>query len=159
MTENQFRIAKQHQKVRLYLSGGEEVEGVVFLHHSRNEYGLPEELQDVMNLPSPFIAIAETADDNSDAISFYNKSMISRFTYQEKVDSTTKTAANLKEQILVRLCDGLGISGEVQATLPPESARLYDYLNLENELFLKIVGSDGAVSLINKTFIMVVNKA
>lgn len=140
--------------VRLYLVNGDEVQGAIFLHHSRNEYGLPEEPLDLMNLPSPFIAVA----DKSDAISFYNKSMVLYLTYQEDSDLTAIPEVNLRKKIVVKLHNGSCLTGLVQTLLPQEQARLYDFLNLDDEAFIKMAGANGTVSLINKAFIMVVNQ-
>lgn len=152
--ENQFRISKRQLTVRLYLVNGDEVQGAIFLHHSRNEYGFPEEPLDLLSLRSSFIAIA----DASGAINFYNKAMVSYLTYQEDPELTT-IKANLRKKIVVKLHDGMCLTGTVQTLLPREQARLYDFLNLENEAFIKMTGTDGTVSLINKAFVMVVNQA
>lgn len=155
VSENQFRISKRRLTVRLYLASGDEVQGAIFLHHSRNEYGLPEEPQDLLSLRSPFIAIA----DASGAINFYNKAMVSYLTYQEDPELTIIAKANLRKKIIVKLHDGVCLTGTVQTLLPQEQARLYDFLNLEDEAFIKMTGADGMVSLINKAFVVVVNQA
>jgi len=155
LPENQFRISKRQLTVRLYLVNGEEVQGAIFLHHSRNEYGLPEEPLDLMNLRSPFIAVV----DQSDTVSFYNKSMVLYLTYQEDPDLSAITEANLRKKVVVKLHNGICLTGQVQVLLPQEHARLYDYLNLHDETFMKMAEADGAVSLVNKAFIMVVNQA
>lgn len=108
-----------------------------------------------MNLRSPFIAVA----DESDAIRFYNKSMVLYLTYQEGPDLTAITEANLRKKIDVKLHNGMCLTGQVRALLPQEQARLYDFLNLDDEAFIKMAGADGTVSLVNKAFIMVVNQA
>ena len=45
------------------------------------------------------------------------------------------------------------IEGTIKEALPPEHARLYDYLNQQDCRFLKIYVSENEICLINKSYI------
>ncbi len=155
MSENPFKIEKQRVPVQLELSNGDTVCGTIFLHYAKNEYGRPEEPLELLNSRSPFFPVS----DESEAVSFYNKAMVLCLTYQEDRGQATPVEANLNKQVVVTLYDDRRLTGMVQALLPPEHARLYDFLNLDGEAFMKIAGTDGTVSLINKAYVAVVNPA
>lgn len=50
--------------------------------------------------------------------------------------------------------DGSVFSGEIRKNLPPESRRLLDYLNLDNDRFIRVFTDGNAVALINKAYIV-----
>ena len=45
------------------------------------------------------------------------------------------------------------ISGTIRKALPPDRARLFDYLNLHGEHFVKVHCEDGMVCVVNKSYI------
>jgi hypothetical protein len=50
--------------------------------------------------------------------------------------------------------DGSMISGEIREQLSPERARLYDYLNKDDDRFLKIFTGDDHICLVNKSYVI-----
>lgn len=154
VTDNHLKITKRRQTVTLVLSDKKTIKGDVFLHYSRNEYGLPQEPMDLLNSKQPFIVLM----DKSGEASFYNKRMISYLTYHEDTDAEELSAANLKENVAVELVSGEVLSGEVTALLPPENMRLYDYLNQPGECFMRVKNAGGMVNLINKSCVTSVNE-
>jgi hypothetical protein len=53
--------------------------------------------------------------------------------------------------------DGSLIEGVVRYPLPPGHARLYDYLNLTKEQFVKLYLDNGSICLVNKAYIVYVS--
>ena len=154
MSDNHLKITKRRKEVTLTLRSGKKVKGDVFLHYSRNEYGLPQEPVDLLNSKQPFIVLMYESGE----VSFYNKNMISHLTYFAKTDVDNVVEANLKENVEVELVDGEVLSGEITALLPPENMRLYDYLNQIDEIFMRVNKTGGMVTLVNKTCVTAVNE-
>ncbi len=53
----------------------------------------------------------------------------------------------------LHLMDGSLISGTIRKALPPDRSRLFDYLNLHDEQFVKVHCEDGMVCVVNKSYI------
>jgi hypothetical protein len=51
------------------------------------------------------------------------------------------------------MMDGSVIDGIVMKQLPPQNARLYDYLNTNNERFAEFHVGGGQVCVVNKSYI------
>jgi hypothetical protein len=49
--------------------------------------------------------------------------------------------------------DGSLISGTIQKALPPDRSRLFDYLNLHDERFVKVYCTGGNICVVNKAYI------
>lgn len=154
MTDNHLKITKRRQTVTLVMRDKKTIVGDVFLHYSRNEYGLPQEPMDLLNSTQPFIVLMS----NSGEAAFHNKSMISHLIYHDEADADKLSAANLKENVAVELVSGELLRGEITALLPPENMRLYDYLNQPGELFIRLKNAEGMVSLVNKSCVTTVHE-
>jgi len=119
--------------------------GSLFVHH--NNDGEDQATLDVLNQPEPFIVMQV---DTPNEIRFYNRQSIIRVEYKEKdvIDESAKTL-----YCIIHMMDGTHIEGTIKEALPPEHARLYDYLNISDNRFLKIYVTDDEVCLINKSYI------
>ena len=154
VTDNHLKITKRRQTVTLVLRDKKTIKGDVFLHYSRNEYGLPQEPMDLLNSKQPFMVLMDKAGE----VSFYNKRMVSHLIYHEETDADKLLSANLKENVAVELVSGEVLYGEITALLPPENMRLYDFLNQPDECFMRVKNAGGIISLINKSCITTVNE-
>jgi len=152
--DDTLKIEKRRQSVTLVMRDGQPYDGDIFLHFSRNEYGLPQTPLDLLNSKPPFVVLQL----DSDGVQFYNKHMISHLTYQENQSGDEPLPANLVENVEVQIDNGEVLSGEVTALLPPENMRLYDYLNQLEEVFLRLKNAAGKITLINKACIIRVDE-
>jgi hypothetical protein len=52
------------------------------------------------------------------------------------------------------MMDGSLLIGTIKESLPPEHARLFDYININNESFIKLHLENDEICLINKAYIV-----
>ena len=145
MSTNTLKLPTKNKKVKLWVHPAGAVVGSLFIHH--NENGEDQAVLDILNQPEPFIVFQV---DTPDEIRFYNRQTIIRIEYNDK-DAISESAKTL--YCLIHMMDGSLIEGTIKEALPPEHARLYDYLNIQDSRFLKIFVDDDEVCLINKAYI------
>ena len=88
---------------------------------------------------------------------FYNKRAIVRVEYHEEEPPSEEGTGIKTLHCRVSLMDGSLIEGIVRYPLPPNHERLYDYLNLSKERFVKLYLEDGNICLVNKAYIVCVS--
>jgi len=145
LSTNTLKLPTKHKKVKLWVHPAGAVVGSLFIHN--NENGEDQAVLDILNQPEPFIVFQV---DTPDEIRFYNRQTIIRIEYNDK-DAISESAKTL--YCLIHMMDGSLIEGTIKEALPPEHARLYDYLNIQDSRFLKIFVDDDEVCLINKAYI------
>ena len=100
---------------------------------------------------SPFLVVRLHKPEQ---LRFYNRTSIIRVEYEQAQEAESDT---LGEQTIIpctiHLMDGSILEGTIRETLPPERARLFDYLNREKARFIRLYLSNTEVCLINKAFI------
>ena len=104
---------------------------------------------EVLNQPDPFLVVKL---EGTDEIRFYNKHAIVRVEYP--LESNLQVPDADVRHCILQMMDGSSMEGTIRRVLPPDRARLVDYLNFGGERFLKIDCSDRRVYLINKLYIM-----
>ncbi len=149
MQRNQrYTIPKQLRQVSLWIHPEGLVLGSLFLsYHTRNGAGLEEPFE-VLNEATPFVVLQRHRPDE---LRFYNKRAIVRVEYQEDETPCHEGLTTLHCQLA--MMDGSYLAGTVRHLLPPANARLYDYLNLTNERFVRLY-VEGGVCLVNKAYIV-----
>jgi len=123
------------------------VQGALFVavDNTGNE---AEDPRSVLNTNSPFLVLKRYAPDE---IRFYNRSSIIRVEYDEP---PPQNADATRLPCTMMMMDGSIIDGKIHEFLPPEHARLYDYLNQADDRFIKIYIADNRVCLVNKSYII-----
>jgi hypothetical protein len=150
LNEN-LKIPKKQKQVTLWIHPEGRVVGSLFLSlHSKLSEGEEEPLE-ALNHPKSFLVLKR---DDFDELRFYNKSSIVRVEYYKE----PLTDLEEVDQLGCRLClmDGSIIEGTIKRALPPAHARLYDYLNMQDERFAEIHVEEGMVCLVNKSYIVYV---
>ncbi len=146
----------QIPKDRLVTSLWIETEGRIiasfFLLPQSDRHAGPETPQDVLNAPEPFVVVLH---EDPQEPRFYNKDAIVRVHYQEprrEDEGVERTVLHAR----LGLRDGSIVEGEVRELLQPEHRRLYDYLNLSDNRFIRIyeAGSEDQVVLVNRDHII-----
>ena len=150
MHAESLKIPKRLKQVTLWVHPEGPVVGNLFLRVPDAEDGGEEPLE-VLNQPDPFLVVKV---DGPDEVRFYNKHSIVRVEYPVEASNLTDEAET--RHCVLQMMDGSTMQGEIHRDLPPDRPRLFDYLNLSGERFLKIDCSDGRTYLINKLYIMCV---
>lgn len=141
-------IPKKQKRVTLWVHPEGRVVGSLFLHF-QNRYANGEEApRELLNHSTPFVVLQR---EDPEEIRFYNRACIVRVEYPLEEYLPDSEVESLPCQLF--LMDGSIITGSVRQSLPPGSARLYDYLNLCEERFVEIYTEDGSICLVNKSYI------
>lgn len=148
---SQFRIPKKLKQVTLWIHPEGRLVGSLFLNLRSKNYTGEEEPLEVLNQADPFLVCKR---EDPDELRFYNKTAIVRIEYHED----TLPSAEGVEPLPCRLSmmDGSIIDGSIRRLLPPGRARLYDYLNMDDEQFAKLHVGDGNICLVNKSYVVCV---
>jgi len=143
-----LKIPKTTRQVRLWVHPEGLVVGSLFVREQNLEQENPEEPQDVLNQESPFVVLLRQQPDE---LRFYNRNSIVRVMYPQSQGGSTAGMQVLPCQLT--LMDGALLNGEIREALPPERARLFDYLNQDNCRFIKLYTDDGEICLVNKSYV------
>jgi len=146
---NQLKIPKSTREVTLWVHPEGQVVGALFLReHSVNHAG-PEQPVEVLNQDTPFIVVQRK---DPDELRFYNRNAIVRVEHPAADQSVPPGQVVLPCRLT--LMDGSLFQGTIRETLPPDRARLFDYLNLEANRFIKLHLDGDTVCLLNKSYII-----
>ncbi len=148
MYPESLKIEKRLKEVTLWIHPEGKVLGHLFVRPQSPDSAGEEEPADVLNGPEPFVVLQREAE----GIRFYGKNSIVRVEYEVEDSIAFPDLEPL--HCTLRMMDGFHIQGMIRRPLPPDRARLIDYLNLTNERFVKVDSSDGRVYLINKPYIV-----
>lgn len=146
MAREELKVPKQENEVTLWVHPEGRVVGTIFLSY-RYESMRPLEPVEVLNQESHFLVLRGASDAD---IRFYSKAAIVRVDYAEPVPESAPEPLACR----LHLMDGALVEGAIHRDLPPDQARLYDYLNLEQERFVKLHVGPSAVCLVNKSYIV-----
>jgi len=145
LSADTLKLPTKQKQVQLWVHPAGQVIGSLFIHH--NDDGQDQAVLDILNQTEPFVVFQV---DTPNEIRFYNRQSIIRIEYTDKdvIDESAKTL-----YCTIHMMDGTLIEGTIKEALPAEHARLYDYLNQQENRFLKIYVTDNEVCLINKSYI------
>jgi hypothetical protein len=149
MLREQLKIPKNLRKVTLWVHPEGLVVGSLFLRlQSANMPGEEEPLE-LLNTEDVFLVVKI---EQPDELRFYNKSSVLRVEYDE--EKSTPFLMSEPLQCTLHLMDGSFIPGIIRKPLSPDRSRLFDFLNLRQEQFIKIHCDDGRVCIVNKSYIV-----
>lgn len=148
MSHPDHKVPKQENGVTLWLHPEGEVAGSNFLSDRAEsmEPVEPVEPVEVLNEPAPFLVLRRKDGE----IRIYNKASIARVEYQGQ-------GREIPENVLrcvLQMKDGSRIEGTISRFLPPDKARLHDFLNHDGERFIKVCDGPHDVCLVNKVCIV-----
>jgi hypothetical protein len=142
-----LRIAKALHQVSMWVHPEGLVKGAIYVtvgEDSRTQ----EDPRHVLNTEKPFLVLYR---DQPEEVRFYNRSSIIRVEYEGKQPEDEKVTIITCR---IHMMDGSVIDGKIIETLPSDSARLYDYLNMVQERFIRLYTSDGQICMVNKSYII-----
>ncbi len=148
MNNKTLKVSKKLCAVTLWVHPVGRVVGSLFLREQENNDNTAEQPVDVLNQCDPFLVFKV---DDPDELRFYNVKSVTRVEYES--DGTDSPAEAEPMQCHLHMMDGSLIDGTIFESLPPEHARLMDYLNRTEENFIKVHMGDGLIYLINKSYI------
>jgi hypothetical protein len=140
-------VPKRRVDVAVTLVGGLQRDVALFLSEGVPGHAGAEKLSDLLNGQSDFLPAVETS---SGSMTFLNRTSVMIAEAQSDAERPGSEEHTIPTEHLVELAltDGRVLRGHVDYVLPPESARLVDFLNTPT-LFLPLhVGSN--VFLVNK---------
>ncbi len=149
MNSNPLRVSKTQKEVSLWVHPEGRVSGAIYLRGESAEYA-KERASEAFNQTSPFIVLSCMGPDNT---RFYSKRGIVRIEYED-ADERPVTEGVAEFGCSLTMMDGSTITGTIIEVLKPESARLYDYLNITEHRFIKIHLQNNEICLINKAYIV-----
>ncbi len=148
MLRDLLKIPKNLKQVTLWVHPEGRVVGFLFLRPQSPTVPGEEEPIEVLNSPDPFLVLKR---GDRDELRFYNKTALVRVEYTEDRPVPVPDVQTLP--CTLHLMDGSIIAGTIRKALPPDRARLFDYLNLHNEQFVRVYCEDDTVCVVNKSYI------
>lgn len=149
---DRLKIPKKLKEVTLWVHPLGRVVGSLFLREQSVDHAGEEEPLEVLNRSDHFIVLHR---DSPEELRFYNRASIIRVEYPAADTPPCKphgTTEVLPCQL--HMMDGSLIAGTICEPLPPDHARLFDYLNRDVERFIRIYLDDSVVCLVNKSYII-----
>lgn len=143
-----LKVPKKLCAVTLWVHPEGRVLGSLYLREQSPNHAGNEQPWEVLNQCKSFLVFKV---DKPDGIRFYNIKSIIRVEYQAEGDSGPGEIEPM--QCHLNMMDGSLIHGTIRESLPPDRARLLDYLNRDDQCFIKTHLEDGLICLINKSYI------
>jgi hypothetical protein len=143
-----LKVPKKLHTVTLWVHPEGRVIGSLYIREQSPDHAGTEQPLEVLNQCESFLVFKV---EDPDELRFYNIKSVIRVEYVAS-DSDKESEIDPMDCHL-HMMDGSFIHGEVFESLPPNQARLLDYLNRRDENFIKIHMQEGLIYLINKSYI------
>ena len=149
-----YRIPRRQVQARILLDDGRTLDGTVFTTDSVTG-GRPEDVLHLLNDPSEDFVPLVCGDDSF----LLNKTGI---IWVQLTGATAEEVAQQSETgrpapVRLTLAGGLSLVGTLSIVMPPERARVIDYMNAAGR-FLPLFG-EGQVTLVRRSFVVSVRSA
>ncbi len=148
-----WKIPKKLKEVTLWVHPEGQVFGYLFVHLQSSRFDGEQQPLEILNNHKRFVVLKRKGPDE---IRFYNRASIVRVEHEEERTEALEPGV-VVQRCQVQLMDGCLLEGSLMKSLPPDRSRLFDFLNEEDDLFLKLYGRDGQVTLVNKNYIVCVS--
>jgi hypothetical protein len=145
-----LRVPKRRVPVEVVLPGGATRRVALFLSESAPGHGGPERVSDLLNGRDEFIP---AFDEEAAAMAFLHRQAVAvaRAPAGSEPDPAGEVTIPTEYQVEVALADGSRLRGFVSFVLPPERARLVDFLN-EPDRFFRLA-EPGGVALVSRAHV------
>ncbi len=152
MNNNILKVPKKLRPVTLWVHPEGRVIGSIYLRTQSPNHAGSEQPLEALNACERFLVFNR---DEPAELRFYNIKSVIRIEYEttENNETVDNNTTNNPMHCHLQLMDGAYINGNIREPLPPNHARLLDYLNRNDETFIKIHMEDGLIYLINKSYI------
>jgi len=147
-----LKVPKKLRPITLWVHPEGRVIGSIYLRTQSPDHAGSEQPLDALNAGESFLVFNR---DEPAELRFYNIKSVIRIEYTATEDDEAADidANNNPMHCHLHLMDGSYIDGKIRESLPPNHARLLDYLNRSDEAFIKVYMDEGLVYLINKSYI------
>lgn len=152
MDNDILKVPKKLRPVTLWVHPEGRVIGSIYLRIQSPDHAGSEQPLEALNACESFLVFNR---DEPAELRFYNIKSVIRIEYTVTEDDETADmdSSNNPMRCHLQLMDGSYIDGSIRESLPPNHARLLDYLNRGEEAFIKVYMDDGLIYLINKSYI------
>lgn len=148
MASDLLKVPKTQRKVTLWVHPEGQVIGHMFLNKYSSEHAGEQQPLETLNQTEAFVVLRR---EQPDEVRFYNRASIVRVEFD---DDTNAHPEAKPYDCRLQLMDGSLITGTVCQPLPPDRARLYDYLNRTDDRFIKLALDGTTACLVNKSYII-----
>ena len=148
-----LRVPKKLRPVTLWVHPEGRVVGAIYLRIQSPNHAGSEQPLEALNSCGNFLVFNR---EKPDELRFYNIKSVIRVEYEtteEDAVADNDPHHTNPMRCHLQLMDGSAIDGTIRESLPPNHARLLDYLNRAEETFIKIYMEDGLIYLINKSYV------
>ncbi|HHI93291.1 MAG TPA: hypothetical protein ENK04_07245 [Gammaproteobacteria bacterium] len=152
MNNDILKVPKKLHRVTLWVHPEGRVIGSIYLRTQSPNHAGGEQPLEALNACKNFLVFNRNEPEE---LRFYNIKSVIRIEYDATEDDETADNHTINNPMHchLQLMDGSCIDGSIHESLPPNHARLLDYLNRSDETFIKIYMEDGLIYLINKSYI------
>jgi hypothetical protein len=126
---SEFRIEKVQQPLKLTLTSGERLAGIVFLEPNARTHSGPQEARELLNDGDAFFPFSVGG-----RVILLAKDQVKFATYADTAPVPKIPPARI--EVRVSLADGSVVDGAVEIEARPDAHRLLDYLNAAQERFM-----------------------
>lgn len=146
-----LRVPKRRVSVEVVLPGGATRRVALFLSGSAAGHGGPETVSDLLNGGDDFIP---AFDEDAAAMAFLHRQAVAvaRLPAADEPDPAGQATIPTEHEVEVALADGSRLRGFVSFVLPPERARLVDFLNADRGRFFRLAEA-GGVALVSRAHV------
>ena len=144
-----FRVPKREVPVRVSMDNGQTLDGILFVATVGTDGRLGRVLDRLNDTEEEFLPLA-CGEDHL----LLNKSGVMMVEEPEEKDQLDSDAGAEEMPVRVTLIGGTNLVGRLRMRMPPERARVLDYLNAAPR-FIALFGENGA-TLIQRSYIMYV---
>lgn len=144
---DELRVPKRRVPIEIGLSGDQRRHVVVFLAEFASHHSGTERVSDLLNGDAEFFP---AQDLDKKVMTFFNRTQILsvRVEASEEPSSADSHTIPTEYEVELTLSDGTRVRGLVSYVLPPDRARVVDFLN-EAPRFFRLLEA-GKVALVNK---------
>ncbi|MGZ6143313.1 MAG: hypothetical protein ACXWLM_08240 [Myxococcales bacterium] len=150
---DELRVPKRRAQVEVLLPGGAARQVTVFLAEYAPRHSGPERLSDLLNAQDDFVPAVDVA---TDTMTFLNRHGIAAARVEREWELAGELEGGEQHEVELTLVDGTTLRGTVAFVMPPERARLLDFLN-DAQPFVRLAEKE-KVALVNKRHIARVAK-
>ncbi|PLY01006.1 MAG: hypothetical protein C0623_06340 [Desulfuromonas sp.] len=144
---SEYQVEKQRAEVTIYLTDGEERQGVLFLSPFSSLHSGPQTLVEFLHEEEPFVPFIRS----DDSFRLLNKRHISHVRYQPQESDQPKIGTEVK--VSITFINGKELAGTAVLETPEGKGRLLDFLNGKPGYFSLDCG-DGEFYLVNPRVIV-----
>lgn len=154
MQNETLKVPKKLHTITLWVHPEGRVSGSIYLREQSPDHAGSETPLEALNACQSFLVFKRSTPDQ---LRFYNLKSIIRIEYEA---SEGEVGGGAEPMVChLQMMDGSLINGTIRESLPPDRARLLDYLNRPEDTFIKVHMEDKLVYLINKSYIINVHVA